>query len=126
MKSFLLPLLFLAVFCFGAPAARALDAQARDEIEYLLRQVESSDSRFIRNGTEYSAKEGAAHLRDKLKGAGDRIKTADDFVAGAATKSMISGQPYLMKPAGGAPIPVGPWLKERLTKYRTTKRAEVK
>jgi hypothetical protein len=36
----------------------------------LIAFVQKSDVRFIRSGTEYSAAEGAAHLRKKLAAAG--------------------------------------------------------
>ena len=44
----------------------ALDPQTKAEIDELISFVETSDVRFIRNGKEYSAAEGADHLRDKL------------------------------------------------------------
>jgi hypothetical protein len=46
---------------------------------------------------EQSAKEGADHLRQKLGQAGDQVKTADDFIRRIASKSFLSGQPYVMK-----------------------------
>jgi hypothetical protein len=46
--------------------ALALDSQTKAEIDELISFVHTSGVRFIRNGTEYSAAEGAQHLRDKL------------------------------------------------------------
>src|ERR1043166_1144950 len=99
-------------------ADSATSQTSQQEIEYLVQYVENSGARFIRNGKEYSAKEGADHMRDKLRQAGSRVKTAEDFIAGVATKSYLSGKPYLVKMADGKEIPTGPWLTEALAKYR--------
>ncbi len=108
------------LLCSAAGNLHARDPQADQEIEHLLGYVEKSDARFIRNGTEYSAKEGADHLRDKLKSAGERVKTAEDFITGVATKSYLSGKPYLVKTKDGGTRPVGPWLAEALAAHRKT------
>ena len=51
--------------------------------------------------------EGAQHLRDKLAKAGDRIKTIEDFIAGIASNSFLSGKPYLVKFADGPSLHSG-------------------
>src|SRR5436189_4243295 len=90
--------------------ALALDAPTKAEIDELISFVQKSSVRFIRNGTEYSAAEGAEHLRDKLAKAGDRVKTTDDFITGIASKSYLSGKPYLVKFADGSTQATGDWL----------------
>ena len=112
--------LLLAIFFLlcAAPNLLAADAAAQAEIDYLLRFVESSDSRFIRAGTEYPPKEAAAHLRMKLGKAGDRVKTAEDFIAGIASKSYLSGKPYQIKQPDGTVRPAGPWLTQALARHR--------
>ena len=102
--------------------ALALDRQAKAEIDELISYVETSGVRFIRNGKEYSAAEGAQHLRDKLARAGDRVKTTDDFIAGIASRSYISGKPYLVKFADGHTQPTGDWLRAHLAGVRKNKR----
>lgn len=122
MKPSLVALLSLFVLMVtNAPSFCAESATAQDEINYLIRYIENSGARFIRNGSEYSAKEGADHMRDKLKSAGRRVKTAEDFIAGIATKSYLSGKPYLVKLTDGKTVPTGPWLTEALAKYRASK-----
>ncbi|MEA3210561.1 MAG: hypothetical protein QOE70_3618 [Chthoniobacter sp.] len=96
----------------------AVEGQARAEIEYLLGYIEKSNARFIRSGKEYSAKEGADHLRQKLARAGDRVKTAEDFIQGIATKSYLTGEAYQFKTADGKVAPTGPWLTEALARHR--------
>ena len=105
-----------------AAIALALDRQAKAEIDELISFVQTSGVRFIRNGTEYSAAEGAQHLRDKLAKAGDRVKTTEDFIAGIASTSYISGKPYLVKFADGHTQPTGDWLRAYLAGVRKNKR----
>lgn len=106
----------------ASTAAPAVDPQAKSEIDELLDFIETSGARFIRNGTEYSAAEGVQHLREKLARAGDRVKTADDFIAGIASKSYLSGKPYMVKFADGRTQPTGEWLKAHLAEVRRKKR----
>lgn len=101
--------------------AHALESPAKEEVDHLLEAVVKSDAHFIRNGKEYTAKEGADHLRYKLDQAGKRVKTAEDFITGICTKSYLSGKPYLMKRKDGTTTEVGPWLTKALEEYRKDK-----
>ena len=116
--------LFASIFTLLliAAIALALDPQPKAEIDELISFVQTSGVRFIRNGKEYSAAQGAQHLRDKLSKAGDRVKTTDDFIAGIASKSYISGKPYLVKFADGHTQPTGDWLRAHLAGVRKNKR----
>ncbi len=116
--------LFASIFTLllTAALALALDPQIRAEIDELITYVQTSGVRFIRNGSEYSGAEGAQHLRDKLARAGDRVKTTDDFITGIASKSYLSGKPYLVKFADGRTQPTGDWLRAHLAEVRKNKR----
>ena len=105
-----------------ASIALGLDAQTKAEIDELIAYVQTSGVRFIRNGLEYSGAEGAQHLRDKLAKAGDRVKTTEDFITGIASKSFLSGKPYLVKFADGHTQPTGEWLRAHLAEVRENKR----
>ena len=61
-------------------------------------------------------------MRDKLAKAGDRVKTTDDFITGIASKSYLSGKPYLVKFADGRTQPAGDWLRAHLAETRKSKR----
>ena len=100
---------------------QALDSPAKEEVDHLLQAVSKSEARFIRNGKEYSSTEGAEHLKYKLGQAGDRVKTAEDFIQGICTKSYLSGKPYLMKNKDGTTTEVGPWLTKVLEEYRQSR-----
>jgi hypothetical protein len=67
------------------------------KIEQLIIYIEKSEALFVRNGSEYGAKEAADHLRMKRKKAGSKVKTAKDFIDLIASKSYMSGEPYKMK-----------------------------
>jgi hypothetical protein len=56
---------------------------------------------FIRNGKEYGPAEAAKHLQLKREKAGDRVKTADDFIRLCASHSSMSGEAYLIRFADG-------------------------
>jgi Family of unknown function (DUF5329) len=118
---FMRSLLALLLLLLGAaPGLHAADAAAQAEIDYLLRFVETSDCRFIRAGIEYPPKEAADHLRMKLGKAGRRVKTAEDFIAGIASKSYLTGKPYQIKQADGTVQAAGPWLTQALARHRST------
>jgi hypothetical protein len=88
--------LFASIFTLLLPASLALgfDAQTKAEIDELIAFVRTSDVRFIRNGKEYPATDGADHLRDKLAKAGSRVKTTEDFITGIASESYLSGRAF--------------------------------
>ncbi len=114
--AFILTALLTAGIAFG------LDAQTKAEIDELISFVQKSSVRFIRNGSEYSAAEGAQHLRDKLDKAGDRVKTTDDFITGIASTSFISGKPFLVKFPDGHTQPTSDWLRAHLAETRKNKK----
>ncbi|MDR2979813.1 MAG: DUF5329 domain-containing protein [Bacteroidales bacterium] len=77
----------------------------REKIEQLIASVEQlQDAKFIRNGTTYNAARAAEHLRTKLQKAGNRVKTAQDFIIGIASSSYFSGNPYYIKFKDGRQI----------------------
>jgi hypothetical protein len=110
-------LLALALAPVGHAAPPAI---AQAEINYLLGSIENSACEFYRNGSWYDGKKAAAHLRDKyaLLAAGQRIRTADDFIEEAATTSSVSGQPYQVRCGADKSVDTNPWLREVLARYR--------
>ncbi len=114
-------LVFIFTGLLTVTIAYGLDAPAKAEVDELIHYVQTSDVRFIRNGTEYSGADGAAHLRDKLSKAGDRVKTTEDFITGIASSSYLSGKPYLVKFTDGHTQPTGEWLRAHLAEMRKPK-----
>ena len=102
------------------------DMKADDEnlaaaIHYLVAFVESSECTFIRNDKPHTAKEAAAHMQKKYDHFKDEIKTPEDFIRLSASKSLISGKPYMVKAKTGQLLKSEAWLLEALEAYRQTR-----
>ena len=116
----------LAVLCVIVgvlllPTARAGAPQATQvEVKYLLDFVEISGCDFYRNGTWYDSTKARAHLAAKFDylDSRNRLKSAEDFIDGAATQSSLSGRPYEVRCLECKTVPTGPWLHDVLSRYR--------
>lgn len=109
-------LLLLAVFATGHAAA--LPPVESRKIDFLINAIETlRDAKFVRNGTDYDAKAAADHLRLKLKYAGSRIKSAEDFIRYCATASSVSGTPYQIRFSDGRVVTSEAFLKQKLTEF---------
>lgn len=77
-------------------------SQTANEIRSLLEFVEKSDCRFIRNGADYSGPRARAHLEQKLNylESKNMVRSAEDFIDLAATKSSVSGRAYEVRCSG--------------------------
>jgi Family of unknown function (DUF5329) len=81
----------------------------------LIQRVENlKDAKFVRNGKEYDAKTAGKFLKGKWDANTAKIKTAQDFIEIAATKSTTSGKPYLIRSADGTEIPSAEFLTTEL------------
>jgi Family of unknown function (DUF5329) len=101
----------------SAVASPADDAY-QQSIDHLLRYVEQSGCVFIRNDKEYNSEEAAKHIKTKYESLLFDIKTPEEFIALAASKSMLSGQPYWVRCADHHPTPSADWLTKELVNYR--------
>ena len=108
--------------CVWLPAicAAQLSPAARLEIDGLLRAVGSSGCEFIRGGTAYPAAKAQDHLQQKFAYLDQReqLKSADDFIAKAATRSSMTGEAYGIRCLGAATQSSEDWLKARLALLR--------
>jgi hypothetical protein len=99
----------VAAFLFASPLSEPA------KIEALIQSVaELRDARFVRNGTEYEAPAAADHLRTKLRNAGSRVKTADDFIRLCGSASSMTGKPYEIRWADGRVTTSEAFLRARL------------
>ncbi|HTF88852.1 MAG TPA: DUF5329 family protein [Planctomycetota bacterium] len=98
------------------PKPVAEDAAA--VIEQLIGTIAASPLVFIRNGSEHTGEKASAHIRDKYEHYKKSIATPEDFIAKAASKSELSGKPYLVKLADGREAELSGWLSERLVELR--------
>ncbi|MGV3774537.1 MAG: DUF5329 family protein [Verrucomicrobiales bacterium] len=103
----------LCVLLFSV-ALQAAPANVEATVKKVLKVVEQSEAKFIRNGKEYPAKDAAEHLQKKYDYYKKEIKTVDDFIEKCASKSIVSGKPYYIKPKNGKEVPFTTWLKEKV------------
>ena len=88
-----------------------------EEIDHLLDFVAASPCAFIRNGVTYAGAQAADHIKDKYDYYRDDIHSAEDFIALAATKSAMSGRPYLVQ-CDATTMPAADWLTKELSAFR--------
>ena len=120
-------LLICCVMALSLPL-NALSAQLssaqKEEIEHLLSYMEQSGCQFCRNGTWYDdTKKVRSHVELKYnyfmkKG---QINSTEDFIKWSASKSEMSGKPYLVKRGNEPPMLLSQWLLEELERYRKTR-----
>jgi hypothetical protein len=115
MRYFLaLSFLFIGAFAHGDGSA-SLEGR---KIEYLIAAVESlPDAQFIRNGVSYDAKSAADHMRLKLRMAGSRVATAEDFIRLCASVSSVTGAPYQIRFSDGRTVTSEAYLRQRLAEF---------
>ena len=119
-RRFLIAICLLSIVPgFGA---QARDAREQRRIDYLIDSLSSLHGAvFIRNGKEYSSELARDHLRQKLQAAGDRVKTAEDFIKYCASESYLSHQPYRIRFADGKVTDTAPFFLERLREFETAR-----
>ena len=96
-------------------AAETLD----ESIKFLLDYVAKSDATFIRNGQTHTPQEAANHIKAKDEHFKSEIKTPEDFIRLAASKSLLTGQPYLVRTRDGKQMQLDAWLTAALKAHRS-------
>ena len=123
MKFFNRSLFILTIFLIAA--ARLTSPESLEQtIHYLLDYVAQSKATFIRNGSLYTPAEAVDHIKAKYEHFKDKIKTPEDFIRLAASKSLMTGKPYLVRTADGKEMPLDAWLTEALKAHRTAAHSE--
>jgi hypothetical protein len=105
----------ILVLSLATARADALD----DEIAHLIDFVRHSSCTFIRNGSEYDGAAAADHVKAKYDYYKSDIRTVEDFIERAASKSMLSGKPYEVRCADGRIIPAADWIRAEDSAYRS-------
>lgn len=122
----LLILWSFAALSFPSPARSAdVSPAANPEIRHLLSYIEGCGCQFCRNGSWYKdTKVVRKHVELKYgyfmkKG---QIRSTEDFIKWSASKSEMSGKPYLVKCGDGSPLFLAQWLSDELERYRNGNR----
>lgn len=98
--------------------AEPQQALEQQKIDYLIASVAAlKNASFIRNGKAYDAPKAADHMRLKLRFAGSRVKSAEDFIVHCGTGSSISGIKYTIRFADGHTEDSASYLRRRLSVY---------
>jgi hypothetical protein len=110
----LVSLVFLA-FSIG----QLLPAESvNDSINYLLNYVANSNATFIRNGQAHTPQEAVTHIKAKYEHFKNEIKTPEDFIRLSASKSLLTGQSYLVRTKDGKEMSLSVWLTDALKEHR--------
>lgn len=113
---------FMALLFLTAGKVQAQDPPEAAKIRYLILSVESLEgAKFLRNGREYDAKEAADHLRLKLKTAGNRVKTVDDFISLCGSRSSLTGEAYRIQFADGTTMEAAVFFRNKLKSFTADK-----
>jgi hypothetical protein len=119
MKKVLIAAFVILAIFSGALSAR--DNTEKKKIDFLIFSVENlKGAVFIRNGSEYDGKKAAEHLRLKLKNAGSRVQTADDFIRLCASRSYTTSKPYMIRFSDGKTIKSEKYFREKLKECSST------
>jgi hypothetical protein len=111
--------LFIALLFVGLLSCLAEDsATLQKTVNHLIATVENSKCTFLRNGSDHTPKEAADHMRKKYNYFKKEIRTPADFIAKCATKSELSGKPYMVKFPDGKTQSCEEWLKQELKNYQ--------
>ena len=107
----------IAIGLLLAVASPVPAAPPAEEIEYLMTAIGTSGCAFVRNGKRH-ARAAESHIRMKYRRAKRHATTAERFIERLATRSSMSGRPYLMDCPDSEPVPSAAWLHDALAAYR--------
>lgn len=102
-----------------AAVSPAFASESLDQtIAYLINYVEKSNATFIRNDATHTPAEAAQHVRAKYQHFKNQIKTPEDFIRLSASKSLLTGKPYLVRTIDRKETPLENWLTAALKEHR--------
>jgi len=111
--------LLLALVLAFSFATHTLAAESLEQtIDYLIDYVGNSKATFIRNGVSHTPAEAVAHIKAKYDHFKNQIKTPEDFIRLSASKSLQTGEPYLVRTADGKQMQLDAWLTDALKHHR--------
>jgi len=106
------------LFLIGVLAPLNAFGSTQDEINHLLKYVESTSCSYERNGSTYTGLEAVKHIKKKYSYFSGKIKTTEDFIKYSATKSTMSGKYYNIYCKNKDSVKSKDWLLIELNSYR--------
>jgi hypothetical protein len=94
-------------------------ANTQSEIDHLLTYVKTTPCTYIRNGSEHSGTDAAAHIKKKYDYFKDKIRSAEDFIRLSATKSTMTGSKYYIQCPNSPKVESATWLLAELKHFRS-------
>ena len=120
IRSTLACMLFLGL-AFVAVIGAQIPATEKQMIELLIEQVaQLKETKFVRNGSAYSAQTAATFLRRKWQANDAAVRTARDFIDKVASFSGTSGKPYLIRMMDGTEVKSRDFLLAALSRLEKT------
>jgi hypothetical protein len=106
----------------GTASAQVSSSVASREIAALFSALGDSGCEFNRNGTWHDAAKATAHLKRKYEYLVRKqaVESTELFIARAASKSSMSGEPYRVRCPGESVIDSAEWFRSQLLRYRKT------
>lgn len=118
-RSWLFAVLLLTSLAASADGPGQPSENIESAIQYLLKHVADSGLTFIRNSERHASFDAAEHMNSKYEYFRGKIKTPEDFIARCASKSLMSGKPYLVVLEHGEEMRTDAWLLRALMVYRS-------
>jgi uncharacterized protein DUF5329 len=113
---------FVSAILIVTFAGQTLASESLEQtVHYLIDYVAKSDAMFIRNGVSHTPAEAVDHIQAKYEHFKNQIKTPEDFIRLAASKSLLTGKPYLVRAPNGKETRLDVWLTDALKEYRASK-----
>ena len=108
--------MLLTILCLPLAVSADMD-RTLHEIQHLMDYIAGSQCRFIRNGKTYDAEAAQAHIQRKYDHIRRRVRTTEDFIDLAASRSTMSGEPYRVQ-CGAETLLCADWLRAELERRR--------
>ncbi len=107
-----------ALSLLSTNALATLSAEQQQEITHLIDFIRSSPCSMERNGRRYQGTEAIKHILNKQAYFKEKIDSAEQFIRYSATKSELSGRPYMAYCVGEPALESKVWLLRELKQYR--------
>jgi hypothetical protein len=117
VRTTMIRVVIASAILWGLAPGPAVAGELEAEIAHLLEFVAESGCTFIRNGSEHSAQSAREHMETKYAHVKQRVRTSEQFIEYAASRSSITGRAYTIR-CGEVETPSGEWLIGELARYR--------
>ncbi|VTU15961.1 DUF5329 family protein [Variovorax sp. RA8] len=110
----------LCLLAAMAPLAAATPSEQEHKlIMALIARVQGMTTmKFLRNNEAHNAAEAAEHMQAKYKHFRNEIVTAEDFIERCASRSEVTGKPYMVTLADGKALEARGFLMQELHAMR--------